>query len=267
MSLPVRAPERTDPFRRRRMIELVLTVAGPALAIGIWELLSRTETIDSRFWPAPSVIWDAAVEMGQEGTLFDELLITVRRIVFGFALGTIPGVILGLAMGLFWPIRTFFMPLSTAIYVIPKIAILPFMFIAFGAGETSNMVTVALSIFFLVAVSTMNGVMELDRSYRDVARNLGASRLELFTTVALPGALPSIFTGLRLGLGFALIVIVGTEFIAAREGIGRFIYDSYQILAINKMFIGLIVTGLMGWLLTLSVDLVERLVIPWKPTT
>ncbi|MGI8963332.1 MAG: 1,4-dihydroxy-2-naphthoate octaprenyltransferase [Thermomicrobiales bacterium] len=264
MSLPVRAPERTDPFRRRRMIELVLTVAGPALAIGIWELLSRTETIDSRFWPAPTVIWDAAVEMGQEGTLLDQLLITVRRIVFGFALGTIPGVILGLAMGLFWPIRTFFMPLSTAIYVIPKIAILPFMFIAFGAGETSNMVTVALSIFFLVALNTMTGVLELDRSLQDVAKNLGASRFVLFTTVALPGALPSMFTGMRLALGFALVVVVGIEFVSARDGLGYLIWNSYQTLRIQQMYVGLAATALLGGALTIGLGLFEVWALPWK---
>ncbi|MBA3379626.1 MAG: 1,4-dihydroxy-2-naphthoate octaprenyltransferase [Chloroflexia bacterium] len=253
-----------DPFRTRRLMELLLTVAGPALVIGVWELLSRTERIDPRFWPAPSVLWDTAVEMSQDGSLFENLLITVERIIYGFALGTIPGVVLGLAMGLFWPIRTFFMPISTVIYSVPKIAILPLMIIAFGTGETSKLVTVALSIFFLVAVSTMNGVMELDRSYRDVARNLGASRLELFTTVALPGALPSIFTGMRLALGFALVVVVGTEFVNAKDGLGYVIWNSYQTLRIRQMFVGLAATALLGWGLTIALGLLETWALPWK---
>jgi NitT/TauT family transport system permease protein len=81
----------------------------------------------------------------------------------------------------------------------------------------------------------------------------------------LPGALPAIFTGLRLALGFSLIVIVGTEFLAAKQGVGHLIWESYQTLAIKKMFVGLIVTGIMGWLLTLLLDLVERAALPWKP--
>ncbi len=85
--------------------------------------------------------------------------------------------------------------------------------------------------------------------------------------MALPGALPSIFTGLRLGLGFSLLVIVGTEYIAAREGIGYFIYQSYTTLAIKQMFVGLFVTGLMGWVLTLILDFVERLMLPWHVTS
>lgn len=253
-----------DPFRARRLIELLLTVAGPALVIGVWELLSRTERINPKFWPAPSVLWGTAVEMSQDGSLTDNVLITVERIVFGFALGTIPGIVLGLAMGLFWPVRTFFMPISTVIYAIPKIAILPLVIIAFGTGETSKMVTVALSIFFLVALSTMNGVMELDRSFQDVAKNLGATRYELFTTVALPGALPSLFTGMRLALGFALVVVVGTEFVSARDGLGYVIWNSYQTLRIRQMFVGLGATALLGWALTIGLGLLETWALPWK---
>ena len=264
MSQLDRAPTRPDPVRGRRIVELVLTIAGPALVIGIWEVLSRTELIDPRFWPAPSVLWKAAVEMSRDGDLGGHLLITVQRIVFGFALGTIPGVVLGLGMGLFWPIRTFFMPVSTVIYAIPKIAVLPLMIIAFGTGETSKMVTVALSIFFLVALNTMTGVMELDSSFQDVARNLGASRFNLFTTVALPGALPSIFTGMRLALGFALVVVVGTEFVSAQDGLGFVTWNSYQTLRIQQMYVGLAATALLGWALTIGLGLFEVWALPWK---
>lgn len=253
--------------RRRRTIELALTLLGPVLLLAAWETLSRTGILDSRFWPPPSSLWSTAVELTLDGSLLENVRVSMVRILVGFTLGAVPAVVLGLLMGLSWPVRVALMPIAAAIYAIPKIAIVPLILLIFGVGEAGKYVIVALSIFFLVLLNTMAGVLAIDRSFHDVARNFGAGPFELFRTVALPGALPSIFTGLRLGLGFSLIVIVGTEFIAAREGIGRFIYDSYQILAISKMFIGLIVTGIMGWLLTLSVDLVERLVIPWKPAS
>jgi len=251
-------------IRQRRIVELILTIAGPVLLLAIWEVLSRTETIDPLFWPAPSSLWDTAVRLWQKNDLRGDILISLQRILLGFALGTIPGIVLGLAMGLFWPIRVFFMPLAAAIYAVPKIAILPLVIIAVGIGEASKVTVVALSIFFLVVLNTMSGVLELDRTYRDVAANLGASRFELFWTVALPGALPAIFTGMRLALGFALIVIVGTEFLAADKGIGYMIWQNYQTLRIKQMFVGLIVTGLMGWILTLILDVIERLIMPWR---
>lgn len=242
-------------------------MVGPLLLLAVWEVLSRSAVLDPRFWPPPSSLWSTAVELTLDGSLPADVWVSLTRILIGFTLGAVPAVLLGLLMGLSWPARVMLMPIASAMYAVPKIAIVPLILLIFGVGEAGKYVIVALSIFFLVLLNTMAGVLAIDRSFHDVARNFGAGPLDLFRTVALPGSLPSIFTGLRLGLGFSLIVIVGTEFIAAREGIGRFIYDSYQILAISKLFTGLIVTGLLGWGLTLSVDLVERVVIPWKPSS
>jgi NitT/TauT family transport system permease protein len=249
----------------RRLLEVALTIAAPLVVLGFWEVLSRSGTIDERFWPPPSTLTGTAWELVREDDLLGDIRVSLGRIMGGFLLGAIPGVVLGLAMGLFWPVRVFVMPIAAAIYAIPKIAVLPLVIIVFGTGETSKLAIVALSIFFLVVLNTMAGVLQIDPSYRDVARNLGASPWQTFWTVALPGALPSIFTGLRLALGFALIVIVGAEFLSPRKGgVGDLIWQSWQIYAIQKMFVGLIVTGLMGWLLTISLDLVERVALPWN---
>lgn len=251
-------------MRRRRTTELLLTVAGPAVVLLVWEALSRAGAIDPLFWPAPSSLWGTLVTLVTENDLLGDIGISLYRILMGFLLGTIPGIIVGLAMGLFWPVRVFLMPLASAIYAIPKIAILPLVIIAFGIGELSKIMIVAISIFFLVALNTMSGVLSIDSQYRDVARNLGASKWELFWTVALPGSLPAIFTGMRLSLGFALVVIVGAEFLAADKGIGFMIWQSYQTLRIKQMFVGLVLTGIMGWALTLVIDTLERVVVPWR---
>lgn len=251
---------------RRRLVEIALTIASPLFILLLWEILSRTGRINSIFWPAPSTLGDAFSRLMKDGQLITDIRVSVLRIIGGFLIGAIPGIALGLLMGLFWPVRVFMMPIATALYAVPKIAIFPLIVITFGIGETSMLAIVAISIFFLVALNTMSGVMEIDRSYLDVARNFGASRWSMFRTVAFPGALPSIFTGLRLGLGFSMIVIVGAEFLSPRSGIGHLIWQSYQTLAIKKMFVGLIVVGLMGWILTLGLDLIERRAIPWKPT-
>jgi NitT/TauT family transport system permease protein len=250
--------------RRRRSTELTLTIAGPVILLLVWEALSRTETINPLFWPPPSSLWETTKTLFLEKDLLGDIGISLYRIIAGFLVGTVPGVALGLAMGLFWPMRVFLMPLASAIYAVPKIAILPLVIIMFGIGELSKIMIVAISIFFLVALNTMSGVLAIDTQFRDVARNLGASRWELFWTVALPGSLPAIFTGMRLSLGFALVVIVGTEFLAADKGIGFMIWQSYQTLRIQQMFVGLVITGIMGWALTLLLDLIEQVVVPWR---
>lgn len=248
----------------RRAIELFLTLLGPLLILLIWEALSRTETIDSRFWPAPSSLWPTFTDLSTNHDLAGDVLISLRRVLLGFTVGAIPAIALGLVMGLWWPVRVFMMPLATAIYAVPKIAIYPLVIIALGLGEQSKVAIVAISIFFLVVLSTMAGVMAIDPIYQDVASNFAASRWQQFRTVAFPGALPAIFTGLKLALGFSMIVIVGAEFLSPERGLGSLIWESYSILAIDKMFVGLILTGLLGWVLIMLLELVERIAIPWN---
>ncbi len=249
---------------RRRPSEFALSLAAPIVLLTIWEVLSRSGTVDARYWPAPTSLVETARELITDGTLVADTRISLFRVLAGFILGAVPGVALGLAMGLFWPVRLLLMPLASAVYAIPKIALVPLAIITLGRGETSKLVLVAISIVFLVVLSTMGGVLSLDPAYRDVARDFRASRWQVFTTVALPGTLPAIFTGFRLALGFALVVIVGTEFVSPGDGgIGDLIWESWQVLRIRVMFVGLIVTGMMGWGLTAALDLVERLVVPW----
>lgn len=242
----------------------MLAVVAPALLFLTWELVARLGWIDTRFWPAPSSLAATAGQLVREGSLLNDIRVSLGRILIGFAIGAVPAIGLGLAMGLWWPLRAALLPVAAALYAIPKIALVPLVFLVFGTGEAGKYAIVAISIFFLVLLNTISGVLSIDRAFLDVARNFGAPPVTKFLTIALPGALPSIFTGLRLGLGFSLVVIVGTEFIASQDGIGRFIYESYQVLAIRDMFVGLVVTGILGSLLTWAIDFAERILVPWQ---
>ena len=241
-----------------------LAVGSPVALLAIWEALSRTDVLDPRFFPPPSVILRLLVAMVDSGELLFHIGVSVRRVLLGFVLGSVPAVILGLSMGLALPVRALLMPVVSAIYPIPKIAIYPLVIFYLGIGEASKVSIVALSIFFLVLLNTMAGVLGLDRRYFQIARAYGAGPRELFTTVALPGAMPAIFTGLKLGMGFALIVIVGAELLGSDAGIGFLIWRSYQIFAIDQMYVGLLVTAVLGWLATISLDGLERVAMPWR---
>jgi len=241
---------------------------GPLVVLGIWEFLSRTQIIDPRFWPAPTSLIDTMRQQISSGALVTNVRISLVRVLIGFMIAAVPGVIIGLAMGLYWPVRVFLMPVATAIYAIPKLAILPLMLIVFGVGESSKIAIIVVSIFFLIVLNTMSGVMGIDPTYRDVAQNLGASRWQLFTTVAWPGALPAIFTGFRLAMGFALLVIVGTEFLdgSKREpnGIGWYIIRSWNLLKVDDLFVGLLVVAFIAWVLNLLLEVIERRLLPWR---
>ena len=248
----------------RRWLTFLLALSGPLIVLAIWEALSRSEIINPLFFPPPTTLDETTRELIGSGQLWDDLRASLGRIGAGFIVAAVPGVLVGLLMGLWWPLRALLNPIAAAFFAIPKIAILPLVIIIFGLGETSKIAMVAISVFFLVVISTMSAVLEVDTRYFDVARNAGASWWQQVRTVALPGSLPGIFSGLRLALGFSLLVIVGTEFLAATNGIGYLIWNSYQTFAIEKMYVGLIVTGLLGWLLNLVMDEIERVVIPWR---
>src|SRR5437667_266657 len=124
---------------------------------------------------------------------------------------------------------------------------------------------VAIGVFYLVLINTMAGVLNIQPIFLDVGRNYGASRLQVFRTIALPGALPLIFAGLRLGLGIALILIVIAEIVGARSGIGYMIWQAWTIFQVERMYVGLVVIAVLGWLAALIIDAVERVLIPWRP--
>lgn len=248
----------------RRGAERWLAAISPLGLLAIWEALSRTGVLDPRFIPPPTAILRMLVELTGTGELPFHIGVSVRRILAGFLLGAAPAVVLGLAMGLNRSIRALVMPIVAAIYPIPKIAIYPLIIFYLGIGEASKISIVALSIFFLVLLNAMAGVLGLDRAYFNIARAYGARPVDVFTTIAWPGALPSIFTGLKLGMGFALIVIVGAELLGSDAGIGFLIWRAYQIFAIEVMFAGLLVTAALGWLATIALDALERWAMPWR---
>ena len=246
------------------MKDRFLQIASPILLLVVWELLARAGLIDARFFSMPSEVLQRVVALLNDGTLLEATLVTLRRVAVGFVLAGIPAVLLGVAMGVNRPLRLAFSPLVAALYPIPKIALVPMILLIFGLGENAKYAVVVISVFFMVAINTLAGVINVDAKYFDIARNNGAKQWDLIWTVALPGALPSILTGLNLGLGFALTVIVGTELLVPQGGLGALIWQSYQIFDIATIFAALIVVALLGWASNYFMQELERQIIPWR---
>jgi len=161
-------------------------------------------------------------------------------------------------------VRAIIQPIVDATFPIPKIAILPLILLIFGLGEESKYAIIAVAVIYLVLINTQAGVRNIEKIYLDVGKNYHASRRMMFTDVALPGALPLIFAGLRLGLGVALLVIVAAEFVGARSGVGYLIWSSWQVFQVEKMYVGLMTTAVLGFGSAVLFAWLERILIPWR---
>jgi NitT/TauT family transport system permease protein len=259
------------PWYRRRGFERMLSVLSPILIVALWELGARTGMIDVRFFPAPTRIFQAFLEMLQptddypRGELITHFGDSLGRVAVGFVLGAIPGIAIGLAMGLISWVRALIQPLVDGTYPIPKIAILPLFIMLLGIGEESKYAIIAVAVIYQVLINTVAGVRNIDRIYLDVGKNFHASRVMMFLDVALPGALPVILTGLKLGMGVALLVIVSAEFVGAKSGIGYLIWSSWQVFQIEKMYVGLLLSATLGFGSAILLNWLEHKLVPWKP--
>ena len=256
--------EARAPFLTMRRREVLLSVFSPVVVLLAWELLVRTRLLDARFFPAPTSIVGTFGALVASGELLNHVTVSLARIAAGYLMGAVPALLLGLVLGLSRLARAFTNPIVFALYPVPKVAILPLIMLIFGLGEMSKYVIIAIAVFFLVLVNTTAGVVLIDRIYFDVAKNFNASRRDFFLNVVLRGALPPIFTGMKLAMGVALIVLVTAEFVGARSGLGVLIYESWQVFAIERLFVGLVVVSFLGYVLSLLIDELERLLIPWQ---
>lgn len=250
-------------MKRLDLLRLV-SVLSPLTLILLWEALARFDWIDVRLFSSPSFILQAFVPLLFSGELLYHTMVSVERILIGFVAGAIPGILLGAAMGLSPIVRSSLEPMINATYPIPKLALMPLILLIFGLGEMSKIFTIAIGVFYLVVINTMTGVLNIEKIYLDVAKSFGANRKNFYLTVALPGALPMIFAGLKLGMGMALILIVAAELSAAQAGVGWMIWRAYDMFDIERMFVALMMLSVLGYLFSIVLDWLERLALPWK---
>ena len=254
------------PSLRERAIgsHYFMAIVSPLLLLVLWEIVARANIIDTRFFPSPSSVlaemWDVTIS----GELPVNVGWTVQRVAIGFVLGAVPAVLLGLVMGLSPALNALLRPTIAAVYPIPKIALFPLVMMIFGLGEPSKWAIVGVAVFFQVFFSTLAGVLHIERIYLDVAANFGATRWQAYRTIALPAALPFIFSGFQLGLGMALIVVVVAEQFGAKTGLGYMIWRSWQIFEVRDMFVALTAIALLGYGSQLALAALERRLVGWK---
>ncbi len=242
----------------------VISVISPAALLLLWEIATRVGILDARFFPAPSQIFDTLVTLVKNGSLWSNTWASLQRLFWGTMLGGIPALMLGIAMGLYRPLRAIVDPLVSATYPVPKSAIMPLILLIFGLGEASKIVMVAIGVFYPVLINAVAGVREINKVYLDVGHNFGAGRWQVFRTIAFPGALPLVMSGIKLGVGMGLILIAIAEMIGAKSGLGYMIWNAWEVLSVETMYVGLLTIALLGFLFTLILNEIEHVLIPWR---
>jgi len=250
--------------RRRRRLNRALTWVFPVLVIVVWHMASTAGWIDDRIFSNPADVARSAWDLAKSGVLWDNVAATLRRVVLGYVLGASIGVLLGLVVGTSDIGRAISKPSLTALYSVPKLGIFPLLLIWFGIGETSKIVLAALSVFLIVSLATIEAVSQVPTSYLEAARSLRAGRTATFFEVVIPASLAKIFTSLRLGIGYAILVVIGTEMVSANDGLGYMLWSGWNLFRTEQMFVGIIISAALGAVGAFLISGLERLVMPWR---
>ncbi len=249
-----------------KSLSRILMPAWLPLAILVaWEVCSRVRWIDPLFFPAPTALLAYAWEMIQSGELPGHIHATLSRLLVGFAAGAGSGLVLGVLMGALPVFRRSFELIVSAGYSTPKVTLLPMLMLFFGIGSTPGILVVAAACFIQMTMHTMDGVRGVNRNYVHMASNYGAGRFMILRDIYLPSSLPQVFTGLRLALGVGLILTISVELVSSQIGLGSMLWMSWQTFNIDKVYIGVATSALMGAACHQVLRRLERRVIRWRP--
>jgi len=257
--------------KRRRSVSFLYAALPYIIIIAVllaWELLVRLNGIQPIYLPAPSSIFRYLVAMLLDGSLLYNLGITFMRILGGFIVASVCGILVGVLMGMSELAARIIDPWIAALYPLPKISLIPLLIIWLGTGESYKIVISAVTAFFPVAISTFAAIRQVDSGLIKAAKDLGASSHQRQIKVVIPASIPGIFSGLHLGMGVTIIMVVAAEMIggSSDSGMGYLLVHSGQVMETEKVFAALIALAVFGALITNAQKRLDRLLAPWADT-
>jgi ABC-type nitrate/sulfonate/bicarbonate transport system permease component len=230
----------------------------------LWQWAGSTGVVNPMFSSTPVDVWKAFIKLAQ-GELLTDFLVSGQEFLWGFGLAVIVGVPLGVLMGWYRPLDFILDPFVSFMYATPRVALLPLMIIWLGIGLQSKVAFVFLGAVFSILINTVTGVKNLDANLLRAARAFCATDLQIFRTIALPGSVPYILGGIRLGLGHALIGVVVGELYGAEKGLGRMIAVAGNTFQTDKVFVGVIIIAAGGVLISMLFQRIENHFQSWRP--
>ena len=247
--------------RGRRRLALALEIAVPIAVLAIWWAWSSGSS--SFYFPPLGDILDRFRENWLFARLDDDVLPSLGRMFAGLLIALVVAICAGFVLGLSRTARRMADPVVEFLRAIPPPALIPFGIVVLGVGATMKVFIIAMVCVWPVLLNTIDGVTGIDPTLTETARSYGIGRLDRLRSVMLPAALPQIFAGIRTSLSLALILMVISEMVASTNRIGYFVLQSQRSFAIPEMWSGIILLGLLGYLLNVALTLVERVVLRW----
>jgi ABC-type nitrate/sulfonate/bicarbonate transport system permease component len=231
---------------RQGLVRFAGYCIGFASLFALWHV-AAVYILSSVLFPPPARVIAKAIELAQDGTLWENASISLRRIGLGFFFGSLVGIPLGMAIGSFAVVRRILEPYTEFLRFIPATALITVAVIWFGIGEGSKIFLIIYTTVFIIIINTASGVSAVAPNKIRAARSLGASRAQVFWFVALPATLPYILTGMRLAMGNSFVTIIAAELVAANAGLGKMIWDARLYMLVDQIFVALLVLGLLGF--------------------
>ena len=255
--------------KRRELAKLTKFVVTLAIVLALWQLLTAvTGIVSPARFPTPaevgSALWQITVYGYSNARLHEHVLRSVLLVTMGFTVASTAGVALGLAMGASRVVEAFVNPVFSVLRPIPPLAWIPLAIVWLGLGDAAKILVIFVAAFVPAVINSYTGVREIDKPIFEAAAMLDIKGWRFWREVLIPGALPSIFTGLRLSLQASWTTLVAAELVGAVAGLGQILNQAAQDIYPAMILVGMISVALCGWLMTLGLAWLEHRVMPWK---
>lgn len=243
----------------------ILGTLGILIVLAVWEITGRSGVVDPIFTSSPSQVWYAGIDYFSSGSGWIDLKVSGLEFLSGFILAILVGIPVGIVMGWYRKIEALFDPIVNFLYSAPRIALMPLFIIWFGIDMSSKVAIIFLGAVFPIIINMIVGIRTIDPILLNVARSYKAKDYQIFRTIVLPSALPAVISGIRLGLGHALIGIVVGEMVASTSGIGYMMNQAGASYQTDLVFLGLILISGCGVAFTELIRRLERRFDKWRP--
>lgn len=230
----------------------------PVLLLGVWQVLSVSGAIPAYRLPSPAQVWDAGVGLAADGLLGPYIAISVQRVLLGFAIGAVAGLLLGTVVGLSRLANAFLGPTIGGIRAVPSLAWVPLLILYIGINEDSKVTLIAIGALFPVYTTVAGALRHVDPHLVELGRAFGLGRVALLGQVQLPAVIPSVVSGLRLALAQSWLFLVAAELIASSMGLGFLLVDSQNNGRVDRMFLTIILLGVLGKTTDALIGVLER---------